>query len=285
MVKRILLTGAQGFIGSHVRDWLRDEPDVELICTGRRLPGAAEGAWVVADLTSPSSALLPIDVDVIVNCASEAQAADAIASPVGHIVRNVQLMTTVLELARRGSAKVIHLSTNEVFDAEGARHEPRSPYGASKAAQEDICLAYRDTYGVDVTIINTRDVFGPRQPATKFIPTVIRCIRAGEPIELHGGLDATRAWLPVQNLAHALGRVAVAPERIPNRRYAVENGPRTNLSVVQDIESLTGLSALLRLVPPERSGHEAVTPPINSQPIGGYDPISFEDCLQEMLRA
>lgn len=245
-MKRVLLTGATGFIGQNFREFLSDG-EVELICPIR---GASRpvtmGRYTVipCDLTDPGSSWSLPEVDVVINCASEAQVADAISSPVGHLARNGALMTNLLEYARRIKPKVvIHLSTNEVNSIV-------TPYGASKAAQEAVCRAYSAAYAVPVAVVTTASVFGPHQQRTKFIPTVVRRLLADEPIDFMGGLNVVRPWHFVGDLIHDVNLLV---ERALDGnelgfQYKSVSGSRTNLSVMQLIEKRLERQALIRII-------------------------------------
>lgn len=216
MSKKVLLTGAGGFVGSHVLDYLLAKTTWEFICPWRKSPVRSDPRVTSfqCDLTEwrgwVGKAGTP---DIILNVASDAQIAPAVMQPAFHIINNIRLMTQLLDGARGWEVeRVLHLSTNEVYGprdypgsatssaAPGGPHKPKNPYAASKAAQEDICAAFRESYDVPVTITNTQNIFGERQPATKLIPRIINSCLTGEPVDL---VEAQRSWLHADNVADA----------------------------------------------------------------------------------
>ncbi len=112
--------------------------------------------------------------------------------------------------------KIIHFSTDEVYGTapegvnykEGDRHNPGNPYSASKSAQEAICRAYSNTYGLNINITNSMNIFGERQHPEKFIPSTIRKVLNGETVIIHSSPDKIKAgsrfYLHARNIAQAI---------------------------------------------------------------------------------
>lgn len=233
---KILLTGASGFVGSHVLRHLLVHTDAEIVCpVSFRHKGVAPRLWQAlgphpeayrdrvdilpgVDLCAPFDAVTRDrigPVDYILNVASESHVDRSITDPGPFIRNNVALMTSILDFARDIRPKmVLQMSTDEVYGpAHGDyRHKewdaikPSNPYSASKAAQEAICFSYWRTYGVPVVITNTMNIVGEMQDPEKFVPKTIRAIRDGHPITMHVGLDGTpgsRFYLHARNLADA----------------------------------------------------------------------------------
>lgn len=124
----------------------------------------------------------------------------------------------MLEWARelKGLKKFIQFSTDESFGTaedgvsykEGDRHNAGNPYSASKDAQESICRAYANTYGVPINITNAMNIIGERQHPEKFVPLCIKKILNDEVIQIHANDDLTKAgtrhYLHARNIAQAL---------------------------------------------------------------------------------
>jgi dTDP-glucose 4,6-dehydratase len=232
-VKRVLLTGAAGFVGSHVLRHLLLNTDWYIVCpvTFRhkglppRIVSALEGidpeprvTLIMLDLTAPVDpvSLSRIgEIDYVLNVASESHVDRSISDPVPFVENNVSLILNVLELARKLRPRLfLQMSTDEVYGpadpgeahAEWEPIVPSNPYSASKAAQEAIAISYWRTYGVPVVITNTMNIIGEMQDPEKMVPKAMRLLRAGEPVPVHCDTDGTpgsRFYLHARNLADA----------------------------------------------------------------------------------
>ena len=183
---RALITGADGFVGSHVAPAFRDRG-------WEVFPFDVLDRW---DRQPP--------VDVVVSLAASANPREALRNPQGAYANGTRVMVDTLEFARQVGARVLHVSTNEVYGHKvGLPYEPRGPYAGAKACQEIVCETYQD---VPVTIVVTQSLFGERQQPDKLVPTAIRKLLANEPIQLqpNGHRWASRPFLHARNLAEAL---------------------------------------------------------------------------------
>jgi len=228
----MFLTGAAGFVGSHVLRHLLQKTDYEIICPvsfrHRGLPERIKSAMAwedvsrvrieQMDLSAPISAhtvsrLGPIDV--IMNVASESHVDRSIEDPAGFLANNHHLMVTMLEFARQVKPKLfLQMSTDEVYGPapKGHNHReweeaiPSNPYSASKAAQEAYGIAYWRTYGVPLVITNTMNIIGEMQDPEKFVPKTMRAVARGESMTIHtdeNGVSGSRFYLHARNLADA----------------------------------------------------------------------------------
>lgn len=141
-------------------------------------------------------------VDVIMHLAAATHVDRSILDPMSFVMDNVVGCVTLLEYARKHPVKLFHyFSTDEVYgdtsdghnSLEGDPHRPRNAYAASKAAAEDFCMAYANTYKVPMLITNTMNLFGQRQHKEKFLPLVIGKVLRGEKVTIHGYPDGKRA--------------------------------------------------------------------------------------------
>lgn len=235
-MKRVLITGAGGFMGSHVlrhilvnTDW-----DVVLLDSFRHrgktdriasqlegIPNALGRVIVIThDLKAPISEQMSLkigDIDYVLNIASESHVDRSIEEPRSFIENNVQLVLTMLEYIRQWPVeKFIHISTDEVYGpapedhdhVEGEPHRPSNPYSASKAAQEDICYSYWRTYDLPICVTNTMNIVGQMQDPEKYIPMTISNIIEGNTVKVHANADGSkigsRYYLHARNQADAL---------------------------------------------------------------------------------
>lgn len=300
---RVLVTGAAGFIGHHVcRAFLDQGHQVLGLDTldraGNPLRLRENGCeahpsftFLVWDLRRPIPAALAGqlgDVEVILNLASDSHVDDSIREPAPLVANNVGLMITMLEYARGlSSLKAFwQVSTDEVYGPSGfgtdhplpcstlSIHRPSNPYAASKAAQENLAHAWRNTYGLPIGIVNSMNVFGERQSPEKFVPMAISLLKKGEVVPVHAQwmffpaendtrfVPGSRGWVYAEDFALAL-RLLV--ERIPTRelagdqqKYHVVGEPLNNAEVVGRLARIMGVPVRFEFVDclSVRPGHD-----------------------------
>lgn len=230
---RVLVTGAAGFVGSHVVEQLlaldcnvvgvgslqHNGDSSRILDAVAANPDRGKFSWLRRDLAAPftrSQALQLEDVNVIVNVGSLASVDASIKNPIDFVQNNVDLMLSVLDLAQQlNVTQFIHMSTDEVYGVnvpyDDAQHTPSSPYSASKAAQEDLCHAWRETFNVPVSIVRSANMFGERQSELAFIPRIIRTVLNNETLPIHvdqNGTPGIRNYSYVGNVARYLARRA-----------------------------------------------------------------------------
>lgn len=236
----LLLTGAGGFLGSHIlQAALRRSNDLNVIVvdsfrhnggTDRILEAMADMPGTIGDsqgqilddtrrrvrllthdLTAPMTRWQVGQfgkVDYIVHAAARCSVDDSIQDPLGHVRNNVDSTLEMLELARRLEVeRYLQVSTDEVFGPWAFRdeeqHNPSSPYAASKAACEDLVQAWSRTYSVPATIVNSANLFGERQSGLAFIPQVIKRVQEHRTVTIHtqNGEPAWRWYTYAPNVA------------------------------------------------------------------------------------
>jgi dTDP-glucose 4,6-dehydratase len=265
-MRKILITGGAGFIGSAVIRLLLTETSVEVVNVDK-LTYAASLASLALCGGNPRYSFVQVDVvdaeaienvfdrhqpDAVLHLAAETHVDRSIDGPSAFIHSNVVGTFTLLEAARRYFARLPseraarfrfhHISTDEVFGSLGATgrfsestpYDPSSPYSASKAASDHLVRAWGRTFGLPVLVTNCSNNYGPYQFPEKLIPLVILNALNGKPLPIYGSGLNVRDWLYVEDHARAL--LAVLQRGRIGQTYNVGGGSeRTNVAVVETI--------------------------------------------------
>jgi UDP-glucose 4-epimerase len=225
--KSVLVTGGAGFIGSHVVDRvIRDDPEsvvvVDSFFLGREenltaarkaFPKLKVYRMDASDLAAMRQLVESERVQVVFDLAV-VPLPTSLHYPTWTIETNVGIATVFCELARWGCIEtLVHCSSSEAYGS--AQYVPMdeshpllatTPYAASKAAADQIVLSYWQTFDIDTVIVRPFNTFGPRQnPGTYagIIPTVVRRVKDGLPIEIFGDGEQTRDFIFVRDAANA----------------------------------------------------------------------------------
>ena len=232
-MKKILITGGAGFIGSHVvRLFVNQYPDVEIYNLDKlTYAGNLENLsdidkrpnyhFVKGDIVDAQfvTALFEKErFDGVVHLAAESHVDRSIANPMEFIFTNVVGTVNLLNAARNiwkddyTGKRFYHISTDEVYGALGdtgsfketTPYSPHSPYSASKASSDHFVRAYHDTYGLPVVISNCSNNYGPNQFPEKLIPLFINNIKHNKSLPVYGKGINVRDWLYVEDHARAI---------------------------------------------------------------------------------
>ena len=266
----ILLTGADGFIGSHFLEHALVNTSYDILCVcswthdgiSERISNSKyyrdnsnRVHFYTHDLTAPFSQLLKnrlASVEHVVHFAADSNVDRSIRQPADVINNNVKVTLNLLEWAREQSdlKSFIQISTDEVYGAATGDYchkewdaiIPSNPYSASKACQEAIAVSYWRTYGVPVVITNTMNNIGEKQHPDKFLPMIIRNLRDGKTIPVHAvdGKVGSRFYLHARNHADAVISIIDRYKEIPQypapgRKAPYDDRP-LRLNVVGDTE-------------------------------------------------
>lgn len=232
-MKKILITGGAGFIGSCVvRRFVTQHPDYLIInLDALTYAGNLQNLIDIEDFPNYRFEKADIrnkeeinaifdkyDITDVVHLAAESHVDRSITNPLDFVLTNVIGTVTLLEAAKEkwkanyAEHMFYHISTDEVYGALGAeglfteetRYDPHSPYSASKAASDHFVRAYHDTYGIKVLVSNCSNNYGPYHFPEKLIPLMINNIINGKPLPIYGDGNYTRDWLYVKDHAIAI---------------------------------------------------------------------------------
>lgn len=221
----VLVTGADGFIGSHLTERLveagaRVRALVLYNSFGRQgwldhfpAPTREEIDIVTGDIRDPfRTRVILRDIDIVFHLASLIAVPYSYHAPESYVATNVSGTLNVLQAAvDEGVKKVVHVSTSEVYGS--AQYTPidekhplvaQSPYAATKIAADQMALAYAKTYGLKVAVARPFNTFGPRQSTRAIIPTIITQVLSGRSEIMLGSLTPQRDFMYVSDTVDGL---------------------------------------------------------------------------------
>lgn len=289
---RVLVTGAAGFIGSHVCR--------ELIASGYEVVGLDNMSYAsdlqrIEDLdfdVFDVDVCSQVDVDEIlrerkiewvVHTAAETHVDNSIRSSKEFVRTNIEGTRAVLDSCRSNGVGLLHFSTDEVYGVptssaftEDSPLNPRNPYSATKAAADLLIRSYEVTHGFKAITIRPSNNFGPGQHDEKFIPTIIRSIESGSKIPVYGDGMQQREWTSVKDTARAVAFLLESPKD--------KLGQTFNLSSGFTIPNIEVVKRVIEILKPHED-YESFVSWVNDRP--GHDRkywISSDKILQAGFR-
>ncbi len=274
---KVLVTGGAGFIGANfLHHSLQTHPDWDVTNLDsvtyagnlENLKGIEKEPryhFVKGDIADRTvvDTLLSQKFDVVVNFAAESHVDRSILDSSPFIDTNIRGTQVLLEGVRRhGVGKYLQVSTDEVYGSteQGSFSElspldPSSPYSASKASADLLCLAYFKTHHTPVVITRCTNNFGPYQFPEKLIPLVISNALEDKPVPVYGDGLNVRDWIFV--IDHCLAIDAVVQHGRIGEVYNVAGGnEKTNLEIIRELLRLVRKpDSLIRFVT-DRPGHD-----------------------------
>jgi len=232
-MKKVLITGGAGFIGSHVvRRFVKNYPDYEVynldkltyagnLANLSDIEDESNYHFIRADIVDAKKMqelFQEHSFDGVIHLAAESHVDRSISNPMEFIYTNLVGTANLLNAARAAwkdhpEGKIFyHISTDEVYGSLGQEgifteetaYDPRSPYSASKAGSDHLVRAYFHTFGLPVVISNCSNNYGPNQFPEKLIPLAINNIKKMKDIPVYGKGENIRDWLYVEDHANAI---------------------------------------------------------------------------------
>src|ERR1700678_2509062 len=267
--RNLFITGGAGFIGANfVRHWLENSREGRVVVFDALtyagnidnlagLDGNPRYLFVKGDICDEATARALLEqhrIDTVVHFAAESHVDRSILGPDDFIRTNVVGTHSLLKAAKtfwvdRKSApahRFHHVSTDEVYGSlapgdapfhESTPYAPNSPYSASKAGSDHLVRAYHETYGLDTTVTNCSNNYGPYQFPEKLIPLTLINILRGNPLPVYGDGLQVRDWLHVSDHCEAIAQ-ALRHGRCGEVYNIGGNSETTNIEVVRTLCAL-----------------------------------------------
>jgi UDP-glucose 4-epimerase len=272
-IKRILVTGGAGFIGSHLVEALLKLTDVEVVMIIDHL--SMGSLTNLSHIESSKLSIIKGDIgdysllSFILNKHEIDTVCHLAVSPLVFSLKEPKLVTnnivgmqlTILECQRRGYfRKLISFSTSEVYGSsdnlkltEKHRLAPRTPYAAAKAAADLLTQSYRESFKTDYTIIRPFNNYGPRKQVflrrAGIIPTAIKLLSEGKPVPLFGKGEYARDFVFVEDTVQAVVE-SINSKNVSGEIINIATGQaRTMREVVEDIARLMNVKPVINFLP------------------------------------
>ena len=270
-MKRVIITGVAGFIGSHLADRFFKE-GYEVIGIDNFLTGKPENIkhlkdtkgfqFIEKDLGIEHE--FNMEADIILNFASPASPVDYFKKPIETMRVNAIGTLNMLKLARKTGATFVQASTSEVYGDPEIHPQkedyfgnvnpigPRSVYDEGKRYAEALSMAYYREFGVKVKLIRIFNTYGPRMKVNdgRVIPNFINQALRNEPITIYGDGQQTRSYCYIDDLVEGIYRVAITPG-IEGQVLNLGNPEEyTILETARIIKELTNSNSEFKFLPP-----------------------------------
>lgn len=305
---KLLVTGGAGFIGSaFIRYWLKHHPEDSVVNFDaltyagnlenlQECKNDARLTFVKGDICDRDLVFSIVkDVDVIVHYAAETHVDRSILDPGVFIRTNVMGTQTLLDAAKEYKKRFHHISTDEVYGAlkpqdlpftEKSPYDPKSPYAASKASSDHLVRAYQHTFGIETTISNCSNNYGPYHFPEKIIPLFISNLLEGKTVPVYGDGQQVRDWIHVDD--HARGVEFILQKGRISETYCLggKNAEVSNLELTKKLIALCGRDESAIEYVKDRPGHDrryAIDYSKAKNELGWEPLISLEEGLRQTV--
>jgi len=321
-MKKILITGGAGFIGSHVvRRFANNYPNYEIVnldaltyagnlANLTDIEDFSNYKFVkidITDATAINNLFRNENFDAVIHLAAESHVDRSIVDPSAFVMTNVIGTVNLLNAAKEywkgdyDKKRFYHVSTDEVYGALGetgmfteeTSYDPHSPYSASKASSDHFVRAYHDTYGLDVVISNCSNNYGSHHFPEKLIPLAINNIKSNKPVPVYGKGENIRDWLWVEDHARAID--VIFHQAKSGQTYNIGgHNEWKNIDLIhllceimdQKLGRKNGDSAKLITFVTDRAGHDlryAIDSTKLQQELGWMPSLQFEEGLSKTV--
>ena len=282
-MKKVIVTGGNGFIGSNLINFLIQKNYFVINIDKNTY---SKNSYILKNLKKKNYIFYKLDINnkkkilnilkrnkpaAIFNLAAETHVDRSIDGPKDFINSNIYGVFNLLEAIREYNKKIklIHVSTDEVYgdlkgsgrSSEKSPYKPSSPYSASKASSDHLIQSYVRTFGINASISNCCNNYGPGQFPEKLIPTLIFNILNNRPLPIYGKGINSREWIYVED--HCRGLLAILKKGKKGESYNI--GTRFNinnlnltkllLNIVKNEKIKIGNKAKIKFVK-DRPGHD-----------------------------
>lgn len=257
---KLLVTGGAGFIGSNfVHHIIKQRPDWyvtvfdALTYAGNKanLEGLPSDrySFIEGDICDPEAIDSTVaNVDLVVHFAAESHVDNSISGPFPFVKTNVEGTYQVLQAVKNHNKRLHHISTDEVYGdlsngdprfTEASPYKPSSPYSSTKAGSDMLVRAWIHTYGIQATISNCSNNYGPYQHVEKLIPRQITEILEGRKPRLYGEGENIRDWIHAED--HSSAVLSIIEKGKLGEVYLIgADGEKSNKDVIKTILRLMG---------------------------------------------
>ena len=259
-MSHLLVTGGAGFIGSNFVHYLLDNTDHTVTVLDKMTYAANKASLdgldgtrfnlMVGDIADRElTDELVAQADAVIHYAAESHNDNSLANPEPFIHTNLVGTFTLLEAVRRHGTRYHHISTDEVFGdlalddpakfTEATPYNPSSPYSSTKAGSDLLVRAWVRSFGIEATISNCSNNYGPYQHIEKFIPRQITNILSGLTPKLYGEGLNVRDWIHASDHSSAVLRI-LESGKIGETYLIGADGEENNITVLRTILRLMG---------------------------------------------
>ena len=259
-MSHLLVTGGAGFIGSNFVHYLLDNTEHTVTVLDKMTYAANKASLDDLDVTRFNLMVgdiadreltdeLVAQADAVIHYAAESHNDNSLANPEPFIHTNLVGTFTLLEAVRRYGTRYHHISTDEVFGdlaledpakfTETTPYNPSSPYSSTKAGSDLLVRAWVRSFGIEATISNCSNNYGPYQHIEKFIPRQITNILSGLTPKLYGEGLNVRDWIHASDHSSAVLRI-LESGKIGETYLIGADGEENNITVLRTILRLMG---------------------------------------------